>query len=156
MVIATSSSSIRSSMLISPSAATIFVLRSSPYFSLISRVSSTIICIRISSFAKISRKRAIWAITSLYSSRILSRSRPVKRCKRISRMAFDCKSLNPKRVIKPSLASSGFFEPRMSAITSSKWSRAISKPSKICARSSALRKSYWVLRTITSWRKSTK
>ena len=49
----------------------------------------------------------------------------VRRCNRISRIAFVCLSENLNLSIKVDLASSGFFDPRIILITSSIFSRAI-------------------------------
>ena len=71
-------------------------------------------------------------------------------------MARDCISDRLKRSINPAIASFGVLAARIIRITSSILSEAIIKPSKICARSLALRKSYCVRRMTTSWRCSTK
>ena len=57
---------------------------------------------------------------------------------------------------RPALRFGGFFDPRMSLITASRWSSAILRPSRICARASALRSSNSVRRRTTSRRNSMK
>ena len=131
------------------------VLRSSPYLSLISFNSSLMTFIQRSSFSRISFKYAINFSISSYSARSLSCSRPVNWRSLISTMARDCISDKEKRSIKRSIASAGLFDDLMMAMTSSILSEAIIRPSKIWARSSALRNSYLVRRITTSWRWST-
>ena len=131
-------------------------LLSSPYFSLITIISSLMICILLDSLSRISFKSVINFIISSYSPLNLSCSRPVNCLNRISTIAFDCISDNLKRLIKFSLASSAFLEALIILITSSILSDAIINPSKICARSSAFFNSYFVLLTITSCLWSTK
>ena len=132
------------------------VRRSSPYFSFTSRSSSLMMPMRMPSSASTAFRWVISFMSSACSSRILSRSRPVRRCRRMSRMARACTSLSPKRSMRPSRATSGVSLPRIRAITSSRLSMAISRPSRMWARSSAFRRSYCVRRTTTSCRCSTK
>ena len=100
--------------------------------------------------------RSICLRTSASSSRIFCRSRPVSRCSRMSRMALDWIWDRPNCVIKPSRASTGDLEARMSSMTASRWSRAIRRPSRMWARASAFRSSYSVRRRTTSRRNSMK
>ena len=144
-------SGIKSSSSISKSdPRTISVRRSSPCLCFTSNNSSRIIAWTRSSFAKISFKSAINATNPWYSSSILPRSNPVKRRKRISKIAFPWRSDNENSDINEFNASSSVDEPRIIAIIRSIWSKAIRSPSKIWARSSALFKSNCVRRTITS------
>ena len=85
-----------------------------------------------------------------------SRSRPVRRCRRMSRMACAWISLNCQRAISPSFASWPVRLARMSVISSSSTSSAWTRPSRTCARSSALRRSKRVRRTTISLRCSMK
>ena len=156
MVITTCSFGIMSSIDKSPPAYSMVERRSSPYFSLTTANSSLIICIRRSFLSKISFKSSMVFIRSSYSVRNLSCSNPVSWRKRISTMALAWISLNSKRLMSFWRASSGLEEPRMIDITSSILSEAIISPSKMWARSSAFRSSYFVRRTTTSWRCSTK
>ena len=66
---------------------TISLRRRSPNSSLMCRSSSAMIFVMRSGLSRMSSRSAITAITSLYSSRILSCSRPVRRCRRSSRIA---------------------------------------------------------------------
>ena len=129
--------------------------RSSPYLAFMSFNSSLIICMRRSSFARISFKSVIVAINSSNSARNLSCSRPVNWRKRISTIARVWISDKPKRSDNLSLALSGLADDLIISITSSMLSDAMIKPSKICARSSAFLKSKRVLLITTSWRKAT-
>ena len=152
MVTTTSSSAMRSSICNSASAGRICVRRSSEYCSLISTNSCFTICRTIASDANMVRKWAMRETSSLYSWVSLSCSSWVKRCSRISRMAVACTSLKVNWLIRPCRAVSGEDAPRMRAMTSSRNSRARLKPSKMWARSSALRRSYAVRRITTSLR----
>ena len=133
----TSVSGIMSSILTSPPANSMSVRRSSPYLSFISMSSSLMISMRLALSDKILFKYSIVFMSSSYSALILSLSRPVSFCRRMSRMAFACISLSLNSDIKPLRASSGVAEPRMSLITASRLSIAISKPSRTCALFSA-------------------
>ena len=84
------------------------------------------------------------------SSRILSRSRLVSRSSLMSRIALAWISSKPNLSISLSLASAPFLELLMMEITSSRLARAISKPAKICSRSSAFLSSYLVRLVMTS------
>ena len=141
------SSLIKSSTFISPSAATIFVFLSSPYFCLISSSSSLIISNTNCSLANISLKWAINFINSLYSSSIFSRCKPDNVFNLISRIACAWISERPNLFINLSFASS--YEDLIILITSSMLSNAIFKPSNMCALASALSSSNLVLRVIT-------
>ena len=156
MVITTFSLGIMSSILKFPPAYSILERRSSPYFSLIFSSSSLMILIRRSFLSRISFKSAMVLTSSSYSPRNLSCSKPVNWRKRISTMALAWISVNSNFSISLFLASSALEEDRMRAITSSILSDAMIKPSRMWARSSALRSSNWVLLTTTSWRCSTK
>ena len=149
-------SGIKSSIRISFAEYSIIDLLSSPYLSLITAISSLMICILTGSLSKISFKFVINFIISSYSPLNLSCSRPVNCLNRISTIALDWISDKLKRVIKFSLASSAFFDALMILITSSMLSDAIISPSKICALSSAFLNSYFVLLTTTSCLCSTK
>ena len=139
-------------MSISEVSATISVLRGSPYSALSARSSSRMIFITSASLARISFRRAISFSTSSYSAMILSRSRPVSRWSRISRMAWAWTSESLNSRTSPVFASSGLADALMSAITASRFSRAILRPRRIWARSSAFLRSYLVLRMTTSLR----
>ena len=71
-------------------------------------------------------------------------------------MARACNSLSEKRASKRSIASCVLADERIIAIVSSILSTAISKPSRICSLSCALRKSKRVRRSTTSSRCFTK
>ena len=55
-----------------------------------------------------------------------------ERCRRMSRIACACTSESAKPVIRRSRASAGVWLARMVAITSSRWSRALRMPSRMC------------------------
>ena len=156
MVTTTCESGIMSSIFMSAPAYSISERRASPYLSRMAISSSLMICILLGSCAKISFKSVINNIISSYSPLSLSCSSPVSWRKRISTMALAWISDNSKRAIRRSLASSGLFEPLMILITSSMLSLAMINPSKMCALASAFFSSNSVLRTMTSWRCSTK
>ncbi len=155
-VITISSSSIRSSRVISSSVAASSVRRSSPNCDWILSSSSTTICSCSGSLARMPFSFSISFSVSSYSSTIFWRSSPVSRCRRMSRMAWAWTSEKWKRSRSASFASCGVLDWRISATTSSRLSIAILSPSRMWARSSALRSSNWVRRTTTSRRKSTK
>ena len=127
------------------------VLLSSPYLSEISMISSRITPRSFFSSARMALNSSIFASSSLNSFSSFSRSRPVRARRRISTIAWDWTSLKPKRSMSSAFAIWTFCELRIIRITSSILSRAISKPCKIWARSSALFKSYWVLLVTTSF-----
>ena len=106
------------------------------------------------SLPNISLSSAINLSKSANSFSIFSLSNPVSLLSLISSIAFDWTSLKPNLLIKPFLASSSELEPRINLITSSIWSKAIFKPSKICTLFSALSKSNLVLLIIISLWKS--
>ena len=141
---------IRSSMEMSYSSKPMDVLLSSPYLSAISRISVRITPSSFFLSAKIARSSAMRSISSAYSASSFSRSRPVSARRRISTIACDCASLKEKRSIKRDFASCVFWLLLMMLMTSSILSSAISKPSKMWARSSALFNSYLVLLVTTS------
>ena len=131
------------------------VLRSSLYWALTWSNSSLIICILNSKLARMSFKCSINFMMSSYSALSLSCSRPVNWRNLISTMARAWISVKEKRSIKLFFASSGVLDARIIRITSSIWSLAMIKPSRIWARSSACFNSNWVRRVMTSWRCST-
>ena len=88
--------------------------------------------------------RLISLISSLYSSSIFSRSRPVSRASRISRMASACRSDSLNFAIRPWRAVSVSLDFLMSAMTASMFFKAIFRPSRMWARSSACFSSNWV------------
>ena len=141
---------IKSSMLISASSYPNAERLSSPYLSEITIISVRITPRRSFSSAKIALYSSIFFKSSICSCSSFSRSKPVNARRRISTIACACTSVRPKRATKPSFAACVFALPRMILITSSILSSAISKPCKIWSRSSALFKSYCVLRVTTS------
>ena len=86
----TSSSAMRSSTARSPASATISVRRGRPNVSRISESSARMIAETRSLFARMSFRSAIAARTSRNSATIFSRSRPVRRWRRMSRIACAC------------------------------------------------------------------
>ena len=151
MAITVSSSGIRSSMDTS-SSYPMAVRLSSPYLSAIIWISSLITVRSFFTSARIACNSSILARSSLYSFSSFSRSKPVSARSLMSTMAWDCASDKPKRSINWFLASATLDEPRIIRMTSSMWSRAMSRPFKIWARSSALFRSYCVLLlTTSSW-----
>ena len=137
-------------MEISYSSNPIDVLLSSPYLSEITMISLRITPNNFLRSARIAFNSAIKVINWLYSASNLLRSKPVNARRRISTIACACASERAKRSIKRDLASCTFSLLRIMLITSSILSNAISKPSKIWARSSALFSSYFVLLVTTS------
>ena len=127
------------------------VLLSSPYLAAITLISSLITARSFFSSARIAFNSAIFAWSSLYSFSSFSRSRPVRARSLISTIAWDWASESPKRSINCALASATLALLRIIRITSSIWSRAISRPSNMWARSSALFKSYCVRLLTTSF-----
>ena len=151
MVMTTSSSSMRSSTSKSSTSMSKEVLRSSPYFSLISVSSSLMMFNTSCSSAKIALYSAIIFCISAYSSSIFSRSRPVRRWRRMSRIACAWISVRAKRSMSWTLASLPSLAARISAMTSSMLSRAMRRPSRICALASAFFKSKMVLLVMISF-----
>ena len=94
--------------------------------------------------------QAIFFSRPLYSVSISSRCRPVRRCRRMSRMALAWMSSSPKRSSRRVLASSGLAEERMMRTTSSILSMAMRRPSRICALASDFARSKRVLLMTTS------
>ena len=141
---------IRSSIDRSYSSYPIEVRLSSPYLSLISMISFFTTESNTFLSAKIALYSAIFFSNSAYSLSSFSLSKPVNARKRISTIAFACASDKENLCCNFSFASLAFFDPRMIWITSSMLSNATNKPSKICALSSALFKSYFVRRVTTS------
>ena len=142
---------IMSSIDISYSSNPIEDLLSSPYLSEIIIISSLITPSNFFSSAKIALNSVIFAIRSAYSPSIFSRSSPVSARSRISTIAWACTLVSPKRSSRRSFASFVVRLLRIMEITSSMLSRAIINPSKICARSSALFRSYFVRLVTTSF-----
>jgi hypothetical protein len=134
----------------SPSYATSRVRRSSPYFSTISPSSVRTISRCRCSEARIACRSAMRASSSAYSSMIRCRSRAASRRSCMSRMAVAWTSSMSSSSIRPPRAESADGLLRISAITASSWSSALSRPRKMCARSSALRSWNRVRRTMTS------
>ena len=137
MVTMQASLAMRSSMLISPSSATMSVRRGSPYFSLTS--SSSVLTTPISFFSLASRllRYSMRLMSSRYSSSILSRSRPVSWYRRMSRMALAWSSDSLNLAINFFFASSRSSASLMILTTASMLSSAMRKPSRMWARSSA-------------------
>ena len=146
----------RSSIRKSPSASMISVRRLSPCFSRVARSSSMTIFINSASLARIARSRSIVVSNSASSSRIFCRSNPVSRWSCMSRIAWAWISVSENSMTRPIRASAGFFAARISLMTASRWSSAILRPSRTCARASALRRSCSVRRRTTSRRNSIK
>ena len=132
-----SSSAMRSSRSISPSAGMTSVRRSSEYLPRTSVSSSRITWYTRASSPRMARSSAISACSSAYSASILPASSCVSRCRRRSRMARACSSLRSKVLMSPARASSGSAAARMSAMTASMSLRAMSRPSSTWARVSA-------------------
>src|ERR1035437_7830832 len=149
---ATSSTETRSSSLISPVSSMISVRRSSPKLFWTSLSSLTMRERSMVSEPRSSRYSAMRRWISANSSRIFCCSMPVRRCNWSSMMAWACLSLNWKAAIRPSRASRGTLAARTMRMTSSRWSRAFWKQSKICSRSRTLRSSNSVRRRTTSTR----
>ena len=150
MVITTSSLGMRSSVEMSYTSNPICVRLSSPYFSLIARISSLMTPRSRFLSAKIAFNSPIRFISSSNSFSSFSLSSPVRARRRMSTIACACASESWKRSINSVFASCTVWEPRMILMTSSILSRAMSSPCKIWARSSALFNSYWVLLVMTS------
>ena len=74
----------------------------------------------------------------------------MRRWRRRSRIAWAWMRLSSKRSIRPSRATSGSREPRISSMTSSMFSIATSRPSRMWRRASFSRSSYFVRRTMMS------
>ena len=146
-----SSSAIRSSISMEEVSCERIVRRASPNFFFISNRSSLIILRTFCSSAKTLSNQSIVSITSIYSSSIFLRSKPVKRCRRISKIAWAWRRLKVNFSTNAVLAISALALLRIVLITASRLSRAIFKPSKIWARSLALPNSYLVRRVITSF-----
>ena len=124
---------VKSSIVTSPCSGTIWVFLSSPYFSLSSRSSDLIISRTFCLSARISSYSEIFFNNSSYSFLILSCSNPVNLLNCISKIAFAWSISSPKRLIKPTLASSVVLDFLISSMTSSKEPNAINKPAKIWA-----------------------
>ena len=114
-----SSSGIRSSADMSYSSKPMPVLRSSPYLSEMSMISSRITPRSFFSSARMAFNSAIFSCNSLYSFSSFSRSRPVSALRRISTIAWACGSVRSKRSINRALAAATLAELRMIWITSS-------------------------------------
>ena len=72
----------------------------------------------------------------------------------MSRIAWAWISDRPNFATRPSFASFGSFEARISRMTASMWSRAIESPSRMCSRASAFRSRNRVRLVTTSFRKA--
>ena len=129
----------------------ILVFLSSEYLSLISNNSCLIIAKTFSSLAKIALYSSIFFNNSASSASILSLSNPVNLLNFISKIASLWILVKAKLLINFSFASASVLEPLIIFITSSIWSKAIFKPSKICTLSSAFFKSNLVLLIIISF-----
>ncbi len=81
---------IRSSSEMSSATVTISLRRLSPNSSRTAFSSAAMIAVMRAGLSRMSSRSAIAAITSRYSSRILSCSSPVRRCSRSSRIACAC------------------------------------------------------------------
>ncbi len=169
-------------MSMSEASATISVRRSSPNCFRIVWSSSTMISRTSFSEPRISFSRAMSARISLNSATILSRSSPVSRWRRMSRIAcawissrrrtwvplppsspseLPMNFSRPARVIETSavkraLASCGSLEDRMILMTRSRFASASARPRSRWARSSAFLRSNCVRRMTTALRWSTK
>ncbi|SKV49546.1 Uncharacterised protein [Mycobacteroides abscessus subsp. abscessus] len=97
-----------------------------------------------------SSRSAISASILARSSMIFCRSRAARRRSCMSRMAWAWISSTSSNSIRPVRAMSTVCDARINAITSSRASRALTKPRKMCARSFALRNRYRVRRMMTS------
>ena len=113
------------------------VRRSSPYFVLISASSFLTTFKILAGEAKSSFISFINVCTSFNSSSTFCLSRPASFWSFISRMALAWSSESLNSFIKPARASSTVFDARISLITLSILSSALTKPSKICSLSSA-------------------
>ena len=131
MVITLLVTGINSSIEMSYSSKPIEVIRSSPYLSAITMISSRITPSKSLLSAKIAFNSLIRFISSAYSASNFSLSKPVRAFRRISTMACACASDKPKRSIKLTFASAVVRLPRIIAITSSILSKAMIKPCKI-------------------------
>ena len=129
----------------------IAVIRSSPYFSAVTIISSLITPSNNLLSARIAFNSLILCISSAYSASNFSRSKPVRARSLISTIACACTSVKPNLSIKFNLASAVVRLPRIILITSSMLSSAMIKPCKMWALSSALFKSYLVRLVITSF-----
>jgi len=151
MSITISSGLIRSSMFIcSTWLGTISVRRSSPYFSARSWISCLITCRMEFGSESNPFRYSIRASISFNSARIFSVSRLVSLPSRISTMAWAWASVNSKRSDKRVFAVSIFLLDLIIATTSSIFPRAITRPRRMCARSSAFLSSNLERRVTTS------
>ena len=144
------------------------------------------IAVTRSLFARMSLRSAIGARTSRYSPTIFSRSRPVRRWRRMSRIACawtasrrrrpssvradggdlercDAEELLERGLLDDDLGREAFLRlggvlatPRMIAMTRSRFASATARPRRRCARSSAFWRSNCVRRTTTVRRWSRK
>src|SRR5213594_4201848 len=151
-----SSSAIRSSIENSPWSATISVRRSSPKPWVSSESSSFRIFMRRGFDARISLHSLMNLRTSRSSSSSLVISRAVSRARRMLRISADCFSDNLNRLRNAASAAGVSFDFLMIRMTSSMWSTAIFRPSRMCSRSWARCSSNWVLRVMTLCRCSMK
>src|SRR5256714_1369920 len=151
-----SSSAIRSSIENSPWSATISVRRSSPKPCASSDSSSLRILRRRGLEPRISLHSLMNLRSSLSSSSSLVISRAVSRASRMLRISAACFSDSLKRLRKAASAVGTSFALRMIFTTSSMWSTAIFRPSRMCSRSCARFSSNSVRRVMTVWRCSMK
>lgn len=131
------------------SAFSMVVRRSSANSSAISCNSLRMTAKSFFSLCRMPSKRSMSFRMSSYSLRRAMISRFVSRCRRMSKIACACASDSSKRSIRRAFASFGFFEERISAMTSSRLSTAIISPCKMCARAFACFRSYSVRRVMT-------
>ncbi len=132
--------------------ATTLVRRSSPNFSFKARISSLITFKIFAGLFKSKVNSAIIFFFSASSFSIFSRSRLAKVCNFISKIASVCNSENLKFFIKFAFASERSLDFLIVEITLSMIDSALDNPIKICARSSAFRKSCWARRRTISFR----
>ena len=128
----------------------IWVRRSSPYLSTISVSSSATICRCRDTFARMSSRSAISSSILARSSMIFWRSSAASRRSCMSRIALAWISSISRSSISPRRASSTSGDRRISAITSSSWSSALTRPRRTWARFSASRSRNSVRRRMTS------
>ncbi len=150
-VTTTSSSAIRSRVPKSATVSTISLRLASPWRLLISLISLLMRARRIFSSPRMFFNWFIKAANSLFSFSNFSRSSPVSRARRISKMACACFSEKVNAAMRFCLANSVVAEARMVEIMASIWSSACSNPAMIWSLASALSKSNLVRRLTTSF-----
>ena len=119
----------------------IFVLRLSPYFSIIARNPFSISCLNKVSLLRISRIRSILSCKVLASSWYFANSRVASRANLISRIALACGSVKPKLFIKLVLAVVEELDFLIVSTTSSMMLMALIMPSTMCSRARNFSKS---------------